>query len=149
MPEGMRGQCEAALPTPVNWRLPCVYPHNTKFSGHVTSGTRPYKFSRAWGRGYRCNSILHIPGFMTPFTTHWCGPVQVKKKGPGYITLCYHQPPPLYAHTDKAMLINLTYSCRFAGGRVLHSRFCGCRSLLGLSRLLGLGRRLLCRRWLL
>ena len=52
MPEGMRGQCEAALPTPVNWRLPCVYPHNTKFSGHVTSGTRPYKFSRAWGRGY-------------------------------------------------------------------------------------------------
>ena len=60
MPEGMRGQCEAALPTPVNWRLPCVYPHNTKFSGHVTSETRPYKFSRAWGRGY--NEIASTPG---------------------------------------------------------------------------------------
>ena len=56
----MRGQCEAALPTPVNWRLPCVYPHNTKFSGHVTSGTRPYKFSRAWGRGYLISSSAII-----------------------------------------------------------------------------------------
>ena len=59
MPEGMRGQCVAALPTPVNWRLPCVYPYNTKFSGHVTSGTRPYKFSRAWGRGYIRASLIH------------------------------------------------------------------------------------------
>ena len=54
MPEGMRGQCDAALPTPFNWHLPCVYPHNTKFSGHVMSVTRPYKFSRDWGRGYIC-----------------------------------------------------------------------------------------------
>ena len=52
MPEGMCGQHVAALPMPVNWRLPCVYPHNTKFSGHMTLGTRPYKISRAWGRGY-------------------------------------------------------------------------------------------------
>ena len=60
MPEGIRGQCVAALPTPVNWHLPCVYPHNTNFSGHVTSGTRPYKFSRAWGRGYPSSTCTYV-----------------------------------------------------------------------------------------
>ena len=55
MPEGMCGQHVAALPTPVNWHLPCVYPHNTKLSGYVTSATRPYKSVR--GRGYVITTV--------------------------------------------------------------------------------------------
>ena len=55
MPEGMGGQCDAALPTPINWHLPCVYPCNTKFSGHVSREPGP---TNSVGPGVEANPTV-------------------------------------------------------------------------------------------